>query len=68
VEGCFTAWNTPLERVALKKDRYLNGKPPAPEGAPENTAPQPASQVEADSPFAGKLRQALRPEETKQES
>jgi len=34
VEGSFTAWCTPLERAALKKDRYLSGKPPGPEAAP----------------------------------
>ena len=63
VEGCFTAWSTPLERVALKKDRYLNGKAPGPEGTPEG-APQP----QADSAFGGKLKQALQPAETKRES
>ena len=26
VEGCFTTYNTALERAALKKDRYLNGE------------------------------------------
>jgi hypothetical protein len=55
VEGCFTAWSNPLERAALKKDRYLNGKAPGPEGAP-------------DSAFGGKLKQALQPAETKRES
>jgi len=68
VEGCFTTWNTALERAALKKDRYLDGAlesappGPGPEGAP------PAEQREADSAFAGKLRQALQPAEAKQES
>jgi 3'-5' exoribonuclease len=58
-DGCFTAWNNALERAALKKDRYLNGKTPAaqcPEGA------------EADSAFGGKLKLALQPAETKRES
>jgi hypothetical protein len=62
VEGSFTAWNTALERAALKKDRYLSAKPPAPPG-PEGTPP-----TEADSLFAGKLKQALQPADTKQES
>jgi 3'-5' exoribonuclease len=62
VEGSFTAWNTPLERVALKKDRYLNGAEPGPRPV------SPPAQPEEDSPFADKLRQALRPEEAKPES
>jgi 3'-5' exoribonuclease len=61
VEGCYTAWNTALERAALKKDRYLKGKAPAP--------PKPAAeQSEADSPFGGKLKHALQPADPKQES
>jgi 3'-5' exoribonuclease len=52
VEGCFTSYNTALERVVLKKDRYLNPpppaaaetRPPAPPAAPkdpaERTAPE----------------------------
>jgi 3'-5' exoribonuclease len=63
VKGCFTTWSTALERAALNKDRYLNGKappkPPGPEGAP---------QPEAGSLFAGKLKQALQPADAKQES
>jgi 3'-5' exoribonuclease len=30
VEGCFTSYYGPLERVALKKERFLNGGPAAP--------------------------------------
>src|SRR5581483_9451440 len=30
VEGCFTSYSTSLERVLLKKERYLSG-PPVPE-------------------------------------
>jgi 3'-5' exoribonuclease len=41
VEGCFTTYNTALERVALKKDRYLN---PAP-AAPRPAAPAPSNGV-----------------------
>jgi 3'-5' exoribonuclease len=72
VEGCFTTWNTALERSALKKDRFLNGKAPGPEGTPEVAPPGPvgapaAEPSEPDSPFAGKLKQALRPGDTKQE-
>jgi 3'-5' exoribonuclease len=76
VEGCFTSYNSALSRAALKKDRFLNGKPPAPAPAPV-TAPspeQPARPVappsaaahplfspRPESPFADKLRQALQP-------
>jgi 3'-5' exoribonuclease len=66
-DGSFTAWSAPLERAALKKDRYLNGKAPAPPG-PEGT-PRPGPEgTPADSPFAGKLKQALQPAEAKRES
>jgi len=45
VEGCFTMYYPALERVALKKDRYLNGtKASAPESVtpdPESSAPLP---------------------------
>ena len=58
VKGSFTTWSTALERAALKKDRYLNGQAPVPEGV------QPP---EADSPFGGKLKQALQPAGAKQE-
>ena len=74
VEGCFTAWSTPLERAALKKDRFLNGKAPGPEDAPEGAPPGPEGTPQgpegtpANSGFAGKLRQALQPTEAKQES
>jgi 3'-5' exoribonuclease len=69
VEGCFTTWNTALERAVLKKDRFLNGKAPGPEGTPESAPPKPAAEPpEADSLFAGKLKQALRPADSKQES
>ncbi len=90
VEGCFTTYNTALERPALKKDRYLNGgcAPRAraavqpngaePSGAPAPeaeapVAPAPAAQhplfaAKPDSPFAGKLRQALESGPSKQET
>jgi 3'-5' exoribonuclease len=74
VEGCFTTWSTALERAALKKGRYLNGKAPGPEGTPEGTlasaplGPEGTPQREAESAFADKLRQALRPADAKQES
>ena len=58
VKGSFTTWSTALERAALKKDRYLNGQAPVPEGV---------QQPEADSPFGGKLKQALQPAGAKQE-
>ena len=58
-EGLFTAWSSPLERVVLRKERYLaGGDPLVPEAAtPENTADLvlPAS----GSGFGDKLRAAL---------
>ena len=88
VEGCFTTYNSALERVALKKERFLNGngepKPrPAAGGAPlaaptANGAPAPAEPASppavvqpsqaahplfaatTDSPFADKLKRALK--------
>jgi len=62
VEGSFTGWSAPLERAALKKDRYLNGKRPGPEGTPEAVQPEP------DSAFGGKLKLALQPADVKRES
>jgi 3'-5' exoribonuclease len=62
VDGCFTTWSTALERAALKKDRFLNGKAPGPEEPAEGAQP------DAESLFADKLRQALEPADTKQES
>jgi 3'-5' exoribonuclease len=71
VEGCFTTYNAALERPALKMDRFLKppagalageGKEPAgePPREPAATAPaQPRFAPKPDSPFAGKLRQAL---------
>jgi len=72
MEGCFTAYSSPLERTALKKDRYLaeEGAPPrARESAPAAESGAPAAQPAAtgrapagpqpNSPFAGKLKQAL---------
>jgi hypothetical protein len=55
----------------LKKERYLNGKAPGAEGAPPGPegAPPPGPEgAPADSPFAGKLKQALQPAEAKRES
>jgi hypothetical protein len=50
VEGCFTAYNAVLERPALKMDRYWADAPAAGVAA---APPRP------DSPFAGRLKQAL---------
>ena len=65
LEGSFTTYSSVLERVALKKDRYLSlDEPSAP--APVSP-PQPADAAAAvvetrsgGSQFAGKLQQALR--------
>ena len=83
VEGCFTTFNVALERPALKMDRFLNPPPPraAAPAAPASEAaaeaqlkpdapPPPAHPAFApkpDSPFAGKLRQALQPAAPDQE-
>ena len=72
VEGCFTIYNNVLERAALKKDRFLKGEAAAeapkpvvtPPAAPANGSALPRS----DSPFAGKLTQALQPTGAEQES
>ena len=75
VEGNFTGFNPALERVILKKDRYLT-PPPAAESKPADPAPpvrapmaeHPLFAPAPDSPFADKLRQALQPAGPKQES
>ena len=68
VEGCFTVYNVPLERCALKKDRFLSGAaepPKAPAAAPPTPAPNGANKV--DSPFADKLKNALQPVHSSEE-
>ncbi len=77
VEGCFTTFNPALERPALKMDRFLNPPPqraaapaaPASEAASQADAPpaHPSFAPKADSPFAGKLREALQPAAPDQE-
>jgi 3'-5' exoribonuclease len=74
VEGCFTTYNAALERPALKMERYWADAPAAKNGAgvpaasansgggkkPEVApAARPAVAPRSDSPFAGKLKQAL---------
>jgi 3'-5' exoribonuclease len=79
VEGCFTSFNAALSRPALKKDRFLNGKPaeaPRVKAAaqPESPVAKPALAAhplfapKPDSPFADKLKQALQPAGPKQDS
>jgi len=101
VEGCFTNYSSAMERVALKKERYLNSDSEprraagpvsdpgrdrqgadvavaepltlsgpasgAPVAAPEAAA-HPLFAPRPDSAFADKLRQALAPASSKQES
>ena len=65
-EGLFTAWSSPLERVVLRKDRYLaNGAKPVekPVEAPVN----PALAV-TGSGFASKLQAALVSDERSHEN
>jgi len=65
VEGCFTSFSTLLERPALKMDRYWEDAPepkPAAAAAPASPpapAAHPVVVPRSDSPFAGKLKQAL---------
>jgi 3'-5' exoribonuclease len=75
IDGCFTAYNLPLERCALKKDRFLNG-----ERQPANAAAAPSASVpttavaplngasKPDSTFADKLKQALQPVSSSEEN
>jgi 3'-5' exoribonuclease len=77
VDGCFTSYSAPLERVLLKKDKYLlDGEAAAPSAMQQPTRPEPAQPepmqpdlpAEApknNSPFASKLLQALQPAEPK---
>lgn len=54
LDGLFTGYNQPMERSALKKQKYLEdaGPPPA--------APTPVKPAAKDSPFAAKLNNALK--------
>jgi len=76
--GNFTSYCSSLDRVLLKKDRYLAGPDPAPVANPVNSASKPAvpqaltpsaapPPPRNNSPFADKLMQALRPAEAKPE-
>ena len=79
VEGSYTGYCAPLERMVLKKSRYLgetgDEAPPAaaepqPARPPETAAQQPlfsAPAPKTGSLFGDKLLQALRPAEDKQE-
>ena len=80
VEGCFTAYNIPLERSVLKKDLFLN-PPEAPRETPSKQAgPQtpaaapPVAPVnnggasQSPSFFGDKLKQALQPVRTSEGS
>ena len=80
VEGCFTSFHQVLSRSALKKDRFLRGKPEPPPRAPATAAraavpvappalaTHPLFAPKSDSPFADKLKQALQPAGPKQDS
>lgn len=70
VEGCWTAYSPALERVVLKKAKYLEGGQPAripysppPSGIPQPAAAAPPVKAQAartPSLFGDKLKQALR--------
>lgn len=62
VDGVWTSYIPALERVALKRDRFMTGEPAA---GPVEEASAPAPVVEprrasSSSPFAAKLQSALR--------
>jgi hypothetical protein len=72
VEGCFTAYNGPLERSVLKKDLFLNPPEPSKDPLLKELPVMPAAEAPAaapvnhggpqpESPFADKLRLALQP-------
>jgi 3'-5' exoribonuclease len=80
LEGCFTSYHPILSRSALKKERFLNGKPEPPR-APVGAAVPPVLPVaqpalaahplfapRPESAFADKLKQALQPAGPKQDS
>jgi 3'-5' exoribonuclease len=62
-EGLFTAWSSSLERVVLRKERYLAK---CAESAKPSPPPPPATGVESASGFADKLREALVPERSQE--
>jgi 3'-5' exoribonuclease len=76
VDGCFTTFHNALGRAALKKDRYLNPPAEAPKARPAAKPdlddaprkPAPPFAPKPDSAFGDKLKQALQPAGTKQES
>ena len=80
LEGCFTSFHSALSRSALKKERFLNGKPESPRvqaqaaAQPDTPAVAPALAAQPlfaprpESPFADKLKQALQPAGPKQDS
>ncbi len=57
VDGVWTSYNPALDRAVLKKDRYLEGPPPA-EAAPPKPAP-PRQQPRGSTTFGDQLRKAL---------
>ncbi|MDQ6676845.1 MAG: HD domain-containing protein [Acidobacteriota bacterium] len=62
LDGCFTPYNTSLERSVLKKSRFLDPAPPAAPVAqkpPVPAATPPAPPPQPTSVFAGKLQPAL---------
>jgi 3'-5' exoribonuclease len=68
-EGLFTAWSPSLERVVLRKERYLAKcaeSPTATLAKAAEPSPPPASVVDSASGFADKLRQALVPERSQE--
>jgi 3'-5' exoribonuclease len=68
--GNFTSYSPSLERVLLKKDRYLVEPAKAESARPEQPKPAPAQAppLKNSSPFGDKLLQALQPADAKRPS
>jgi len=60
-EGLFTGWSGTMERVALRKSRYLQGEAATVPATPP-PAPAPAASSQLNSMFGAKLQQAIQNE------
>jgi 3'-5' exoribonuclease len=61
VEGCFTGYNPALERTILKKDRFLDPRPPQPPAAPPSVPLPAPAPVAASVPVEGPPAPAAEP-------
>jgi len=60
VEGVWTGYVAPLDRILLKKKKFLGLEPEPPKPRPEPARAKPPAQP--SSPFASKLQEALEQE------